>query len=203
MSTAYSAEPETAAQKAQAQAQSASAKVQNHPAFITAKDKTGYYLGQLDKELTKYPMLTAAEQRTQVPKTTLVLGGAALVALLHTFNVLAQPVSNLVGWALPAFLSMRAIESPQPQDDVQWLTYWVVFGLFNFLEAFALRVILYYFSWYFAFKSVFVLWLQLPAFRGAQTLYHAGLKPAFANLTGAQKRSAPISEPAAPVSSAE
>jgi receptor expression-enhancing protein 5/6 len=100
-----------------------------------------------------------------VPKTYLVLGGAALVVLLHTINALAQPVSNLVGWALPAYLSFKAIETPMPQDDVQWLTYWVVFGFFNFIEAFALRVILHYFSWYFAFKSAFILWLQLPAFR--------------------------------------
>lgn len=38
---------------------------------------------------------------------------------------LAQPVSNLIGWALPAFLSVRAIESPGTNDDKQWLTYWV------------------------------------------------------------------------------
>ena len=64
-----------------------------------------------------------------------------------------------------AYLSFRAIESPQTQDDVQWLTYWAVFGFFNFLESFALRIVLYYLPWYFAFKTIFVLWLQLPAFR--------------------------------------
>jgi receptor expression-enhancing protein 5/6 len=74
-------------------------------------------------------------------------------------------MSNLVGWALPAYLSFKAIETPAPQDDIQWLTYWVVFGFFNFLESFALRVVLYYLPWYFAFKTVFILWLQLPAFR--------------------------------------
>jgi hypothetical protein len=38
---------------------------------------------------------------------------------------LAQPVSNLIGWALPAYLSVQAIESPGTDDDKQWLTYWV------------------------------------------------------------------------------
>lgn len=66
---------------------------------------------------------------------------------------------------MPAYLSIKAIESPSTNDDVQWLTYWVVFGFFNFLESFALRVVLYYLPWYFAFKSIFILWLQLPAFR--------------------------------------
>lgn len=81
------------------------------------------------------------------------------------FNPLAAPVSNLVGWALPAYLSFKAIESPQHADDVQWLTYWVVFGFFNFLESFALRLVLYYVPWYFAFKTAFIVWLQLPVFR--------------------------------------
>ena len=105
------------------------------------------------------------EQRTQVPKAYAALGTVALLSILLLVNSLAAPVSNLIGWALPAYLSFKAIESPGVQDDIQWLTYWVVFGFFNFTESFALRIVLYYFPWYFAFKTVFVLWLQLPAFR--------------------------------------
>lgn len=105
------------------------------------------------------------EQRTQVPKAYAAVGTVAVLTILHFINSLAAPVSNLIGWALPAYFSFKAIESPGAQDDIQWLTYWVVFGLFNFTESFALRVVLYYFPWYFAFKTVFILWLQLPAFR--------------------------------------
>ena len=94
-----------------------------------------------------------------------MIGALIFVIILHTFNSLAAPISNLVGWGLPAYLSFKALESPSPHDDVQWLTYWVVFGFFNFLESFALRVVLYYVPWYFAFKSLFIVWLQLPAFR--------------------------------------
>jgi receptor expression-enhancing protein 5/6 len=116
-------------------------------------------------QLTKYPMLTQAEQRTNVPKTYIVLGGAALVFILHSINALAMPVSNLVGLLVPAFLSFKAIESPSNQDDVQYLTYWIVFAALNFTESFALRLVLYYVPWYFALKSVFVMWLYLPQFR--------------------------------------
>ncbi|KAL0950512.1 hypothetical protein HGRIS_007321 [Hohenbuehelia grisea] len=165
---------------------SAAQKVQQHPAFVQAQDKANYYVNQLDKELTKYPVLTSLEQRTQVPKAYAVIGGVVLLALLHLVNPLAAPVSNLIGWGLPAYLSFRAIESPGAQDDVQWLTYWVVFGFFNFLESFALRVVLYYLPWYFAFKTVFIVWLQLPAFRGAQTIYHSLLKPVVANLSNSR-----------------
>ncbi|KDQ55001.1 hypothetical protein JAAARDRAFT_38109 [Jaapia argillacea MUCL 33604] len=162
---------------------SAKDKVQQHPAFIQAQNKANYYVGQLDKELTKYPALNNFEQRTQIPKTYAFLGAVSLIALLHSINSLAAPASNLVGWLLPAFFSFKALETPGPQDDQQWLTYWIVFGFFNFLESFALRLVLYYLPWYFAFKTVFILWLQLPAFRGAQTIYVSVLKPVLANAT--------------------
>jgi len=161
---------------------SAQQKVQQHPAVIQATDKFHYYIAQLDKELTKYPVLTQFEQRTQVPKAYGVLGGLFLLTIFHLFNSLAGPVSNLVGWIIPAFLSFKAIETAGHQDDIQWLTYWVVFGFFNFLESIALRAVLYYFPWYFSFKTIFVIWLQLPSFRGAQVLYFSVLKPVLANV---------------------
>jgi len=158
---------------------STSQNVKQHPAVIEAQNKANFYVGQLDKELSKYPALTNFEQNTQIPKAYAFLGGVALLFLLHAFNAFAAPVSNLLGWVLPAYLSIKAIESPGHSDDVQWLTYWVTFGFFNFVETFATRVILYYLPWYYAFKSVFILWLQLPAFRGAETLYGAVVRPAF------------------------
>ncbi|KAF8150390.1 TB2/DP1, HVA22 family-domain-containing protein [Mycena galopus ATCC 62051] len=153
---------------------SAAQKVQQHPMFVQAQGNISYYHNQLDKELTKYPVLNNFEQRTQIPKTYAVIGGATLLVLLHLINPFAMFVSNLVGWALPAYLSFKAIETPSPQDDIQWLTYWVVFGFFNFMESFALRI------------TVFILWLQLPAFRGAQTTYLVVLKPVLANVSNRQ-----------------
>ncbi|PCH33154.1 hypothetical protein WOLCODRAFT_134949 [Wolfiporia cocos MD-104 SS10] len=161
---------------------SATQKLQQHPAFQQAADKFSYYIHQLDKELSKYSIFNVFEQRTQVPKSYAFIGGVVFLAILHSINSFAAPVSNLVGWVLPAYLSVKAIESPGHQDDVQWLTYWVVFGFFNFYESLALRVVLYYFPWYFVFKSVFILWLQLPAFRGAQSLYGTVVRPVFVNV---------------------
>lgn len=103
-----------------------------------------------------------------MPKAYAVIGAALLAVMLHLVNPLAGPVSNLVGWGLPAYLSFKAIETPSQADDVQWLTYWVVFGFMTFLESFALRALLYYLPWYYAFKSVFVIWLQLPAFKASR-----------------------------------
>lgn len=164
---------------------SAAQKVQQHPVFVQVQNKVNYHLGQLDKEvctrssmpstpmlttlfvwqLTKYPVLNTFEQHTQVPKTFLAIGAVILLALFHFINPLAAPISNLIGWALPAYLSFKALEHPTPQDDVQWLTYWVLFGFFNFAESIALGLILFYVPWYYALKTIFVLWLQLPNVR--------------------------------------
>lgn len=116
-------------------------------------------------QLSKYPVLVSLEQRTQMPKAYAFIGAVTLLTLLHFINALAAPVSNLIGWGLPAYLSFKALESPGNDDDAQWLTYWIIFGFFNFAEGFALRALLYYFPWYFSFKTLFILWLQLPAFR--------------------------------------
>ncbi|TFK71741.1 hypothetical protein BDN72DRAFT_418271 [Pluteus cervinus] len=170
---------------------SAVQKIQSHPTFIQVQNKASQHLQQLDKELSKYPVFNTFEQRTQLPKTYAFLGGALVFVFLHFINPLASPVSNLVGWALPAYLSFKAIESPSPSDDVQWLTYWVVFGFFNFLESFALRLVLYYVPWYYVFKTIFILWLQLPAFRGAQVTYFAVLKPVVGNFVANNRAVAP------------
>jgi receptor expression-enhancing protein 5/6 len=109
--------------------------------------------------------LNHLEAKTNIPKAYGVLGTVVGLSLLILINRLAAPISNLIGWALPAYLSFRAIESPGHDDDVQWLTYWVVFGTFNFLESFALRAVLYYLPYYFVFKTAFIIWLQLPQFK--------------------------------------
>ena len=117
------------------------------------------------RQLGKHEFLNNFERQTNVPKVYVVLGLGALYFFLIFFNIGANFLINTIGFALPAYYSLDALFTTGKADDTQWLTYWVVFGFFNFLESFALRIVLYYFPWYFAFKSVFILWLQLPQFR--------------------------------------
>lgn len=80
-------------------------------------------------QLSKYPIAHQIEARTQVPKAWAFIGVTTVVFFSLFINALAQPVSNLIGWALPAYLSVKAIETPGHDDDIQWLTYWVTFGV--------------------------------------------------------------------------
>ena len=75
--------------------------------------------------MSKYPALNNLEKQTQVPKAYAVLGLGGLFSFFIFFNIAAGFLSNLLGWALPAYFSMRALETPHSGDDVQWLTYWV------------------------------------------------------------------------------
>ncbi|KAJ2588953.1 ER membrane protein DP1/Yop1 [Coemansia sp. RSA 1797] len=85
-----------------------------------------------------------------------------------------------------AYASMEAIETPGKEDDAQWLTYWVVFGLFNVLEYFT-GFLLYWFPFYYLIKLGFLVWLMAPATRGAERLYHSGLKPLMLQACNSQR----------------
>jgi len=166
--------------------------VKTHPAVQQILDKVNYYIAQLDKELAKYAPFHQFEQTTQVPKAYAVLGVVFLLFLSLFINAFALPVSNLVGWALPAYYSVKALDTPGHEDDIQWLTYWVVFGSFTFVESFALRAVLYYLPFYFVFKTLFIVWLQLPVTKGARTLYNSVLRPLVANASKAPTSSGTV-----------
>ncbi|BGP18566.1 hypothetical protein JCM10213_003026 [Rhodosporidiobolus nylandii] len=143
--------------------------------MASAQQKFDYYISQVDKELSKYPALNRFEQQTSVPKAYAVLGTTALFSALIFFNIAAGFLSNLLGFALPAYLSLRALETPGHDDDVQWLTYWVIFGAFTFVESFS-KVIVAWFPYYYTFKTIFILYLTLPSTRGAVVVHDKVLK---------------------------
>jgi receptor expression-enhancing protein 5/6 len=178
-------------ENAKATLNNAAEQIKAHPVVKQGRETFFEYMVQLDKELSRYPILLQLEEKTNIPKSYGVLIAAATFLSTIFINTLALPVSNIVGFAFPAYLSFRALETPGHEDDVQWLTYWVVFGFFTFLESFALRMVLYYFPYYFPVKTAFVLWLQLPATRGAQTFYHSVYRPVLANVRGKRAQYAP------------
>ena len=57
--------------------------------------------------------------------------------LLQLLPLLTQLLANTVGFAYPAYCSIKALESSVKADDTQWLTYWVVFAFFSVIVYFA------------------------------------------------------------------
>lgn len=142
---------------------------------MSAQDRVHGYLRQLDTELSKYPALNNLEKQTNVPKAYGVIGLVALYFFFIVFNLGGQLLTNFAGFVLPAYYSTAALFSANKEDDTQWLTYWVVFAAFTVIES--LVNVIYWFPFYFTFKFIFLLWLSLPIFRGADLIFHSFLAP--------------------------
>ncbi|KAK4156472.1 TB2/DP1, HVA22 family-domain-containing protein [Chaetomidium leptoderma] len=139
------------------------------------QDRVQHYVSQLDKELSKYPALNNLEKQTSIPKAYAVLGLGALYFFLIIFNLGGQLLTNIAGFAIPGYYSVAALFSASKEDDTQWLTYWVVFAFFTVVES--LVSVVYWFPFYYTFKFVFLLWLSLPAFKGAELIFRSFMAP--------------------------
>jgi hypothetical protein len=80
-----------------------------------------------------------------------------LLHLLEVFGVREQTVKeewlSLIGgiFSFTLLFRMKAIESPNKDDDTQWLTYWVVYGVFSIAEFFS-DLFLSWFPFYYMLK---------------------------------------------------
>ncbi|TMW64744.1 hypothetical protein Poli38472_011624 [Pythium oligandrum] len=143
-------------------------------------DKVQVYLDKWSKDLDKIPVLQKAQDATGVEKLYLVAGGSAVLLLLLLIGFGAGLICNIVGFVYPAYESFKAVESDCKKDDVQWLTYWVVYACFSIIEVFA-DFLLYWIPFYYAFKLGFLLWLFMPSTQGASFLYTHFLAPFLKN----------------------
>lgn len=110
------------------------------------------------------------------PKIILGILGVSLVFTL--IGIFDKYITCLVGIALPAFWSMKAIESPESDDDKLWLTYWAVYAVFTFFDLFA-GFILKILPFYFVIKLVFLVWCFMPNTKGALFIYNNIIKTFF------------------------
>ena len=108
-------------------------------------------------------------EKTGIPaKYVIIALGICIASVL--IGYLDQYITCLVGIIFPSICSIRALETKDPEDDKQWLTYWVVYGIFTFIDLFS-GFILKYIPFYFVLKIVFLIWLFFPTFKGASLIY--------------------------------
>ncbi|KKA21911.1 Membrane biogenesis protein (Yop1) [Rasamsonia emersonii CBS 393.64] len=103
--------------------------------MATFQDRAQHYIAQIDKELSKYPILNNLERQTSVPKVYAFLGVVGIYFFLVFFNILGQFLVNLAGFAIPGYYSLHALFTAGTADDTQWLTYWVVYAFLAVVES--------------------------------------------------------------------
>lgn len=133
----------------------------------------------LDRPGPLSDLLGRLEARTGVRRLYLATGSLTFLGLYLVFGYGASLVCNLIGFAYPAYVSIKAIESSSKEDDTTWLTYWVVYGVFSIAEFFS-DIFLYWFPFYYAGKCLFLVWCMAPvSWNGSQVLYHNVIRPCF------------------------
>ena len=79
--------------------------------------------------LDKLPALKFVEEKYKIkPSAVLLIVFVVLLVLspiLNTHSIL----TSIVCYLIPAYLSFIALESVDKEDDIRYLTYWIVFSL--------------------------------------------------------------------------
>ena len=88
---------------------------------------------------------------------------------------LEKEIVTLTGIVFPVYMSMKALDSKDVEDDKQWCTYWVVFFTFELTELYVTKfgfdLLHNIIPYYFLIKLVFLIWLFFPSTSGATYIY--------------------------------
>lgn len=134
-------------------------------------DQINQKLRPLNRFGDQIPQLKDVARKAGV-ETGVLVGAALVIGLLVTFAMFGSAILTLsITVIYPSIKSIQALETIGTQDDKEWLTYWIIFGLLSLIDdcfGFILECIPYFF-W---LKLAFFIYLLAPQTRGALTLYN-------------------------------
>mmetsp|Transcript_32945 Transcript_32945/g.86232 ORF Transcript_32945/g.86232 Transcript_32945/m.86232 type:complete len:174 (-) Transcript_32945:888-1409(-) len=90
--------------------------------------------------------------------------------------ILSRFICGVLGNVYPGYMSYKTVKNRDVAEYKRWMKYWIVYAFFTvaeiILDWFAAILPLYY-----EIKILFVLYLMLPQFMGATTVYDSFLLP--------------------------
>lgn len=146
-----------------------------HPQVQQAIQKVDDFLAGYPT-LCQYDRLRDLEKKTGQPKVYFFLAALTVISSIIYGLGGMKLISDVACFAYPAYMSFKAIETADPTDDTQWLTYWVVFGFVSIAEN-VMSFLVAFIPFYFGIKVGFFAWLYHPKFNGASIVYKQVVKP--------------------------
>lgn len=135
-------------------------------------DKVGKFL-ENNPHVDKY--LSSIEEKTKVKKIYQVYGGIVLIGSWLILGHGAGLLCNGIGFLYPMYMSIKALETDDKDDDTQWLMYWVVFSFFSVIEFFT-DILVGWIPAHWFFKCIFLLWC-MSGLNGAEKVYRIIILP--------------------------
>ncbi len=120
--------------------------------------------------------INALSAKFKINKALIVTSASLLPIVLVILLGFGSFIIDLIGFVYPLYCSIRAIESDDKDDDVQWLTYWLIFGAFKLFEAIT-DFLISFIPFYFIIKVLFLIWCYYPSTLGAKKIYTVFFKP--------------------------
>ena len=123
-------------------------------------DEVKHKIESFNDELMSFQVFRTLNLKTNLPASVFAMAIVTICVILVAFDVggLAQVALCLVGVAYPAFKSILAINTQNKDDDKQWLTYWMIYSIFRFIDG-SFAFLLIYIPFYNLISILVLIWL--------------------------------------------
>lgn len=85
--------------------------------------------------------------------------------------------SLIFGILYPAYSSYKTVRARNVRKYLRWMSYWVVYAAYTFVEIFTDIFLAFWFPFYYELKILFVLWLVCPATVGSSFIFSKVIAP--------------------------
>ncbi|KRZ84353.1 Receptor expression-enhancing protein 5 [Trichinella sp. T8] len=121
------------------------------------------------------------EQKTGKSRYQVAVMLAIVICMLLIVSPGAGLLCNCICIGYPAMKTLIEIQSSENVNWMQWMFYWVIFGMFRFADYFA-ECISFIIPIYWPLKCIFFVWLFTPSCLGAAALYEKFSQPRYSHL---------------------